>query len=1186
MYNRKKLQDVFANAYNREKWLKQLRDIFPANIRYTLSKIESETVRTFYHLGNLSTEDNKELGIFEVQVADNTQLSRNRVQLRNLVAREIQKSPMMEGALAVYYDKSTRWRFSYIAIESRLDQEGQYEETETASKRYTYLLGEGAQIRTAIDRFSELKASPTLKRLSEAFAVEALNKEFYKKLYKWYERAQSKVTFPNDEKADKDKHTVNSLIRLLTRLLFIWFIKEKELIDPDLFSEAKVKQLIDWEKSSSFYKAILQNLFFATLNREIKDRSFRTTTDGIANSNNYLVTNVYRYQKYFKSRSKDEIIDLFSKTPFLNGGLFECLDREATAEERAVYGKDKSVRKEQRAIRIDGFSDRNDNSLSVPNELFFCDSEGRIGLINLLSQYQFTVEENTPLDIEIALDPELLGKVFENLLASYNPETEQTARQASGSYYTPREIVSYMVDESLKSYLIQSVQPGDGNMKFFKERLDGLFHIADKGDRLDHTPEEKPLVHPSELGPFIEALSEVKIIDPAVGSGAFPMGILQRIVGLLSVLDSDNQKWKAQKIKELPSLQSIEQDLKIASNINNQQARRKAEKELEKRRQEIKDIFAKQNHNYARKLYLIENCIFGVDIQAIAIQIAKLRFFISLVIDQNPTDDKADNYGILALPNLETKFVSANSLIDLKSQLALRSKDVVDKEQQLHNIRRNYINAKTLKTKRQYRDKDEQLRTEIAELLKDGGWDDTDTKKIAYWIPYDQNATAKWFNPEWMFGIAKGFDIVIGNPPYVRLQGGLADQYQDCGYKTFTGRGDIYCLFYERGVTLLKQKGYLCYITSNKWMRADYGKKLRTYFLRDTNPKQLLDFAGFQVFENTAVDTNILLLQKSTPQKQLQATRFEEGFEPDFGIADYVKRNAGKMSLSTKDAWFIDSAVKIALKEKIERMGKPLKEWDISINYGIKTGCNKAFIIDNETKEALIAEEPKSAEIIKPVLRGRNIKRYQTNWAKLWLIDTHNGYSNVPAINIDEYPAVKKRLDQFYPKLEKRADQGVTPYNLRKCDHAEFSKEKIVYPETMRRPKNANKNFPRFSLDLYGEFIPDKTTFILTGDNIHYLVAILNSQIAKLLLPLYVNSRDSNGFLMQKIYIEKFPVPLISPENQATVEKIVGLVKQIISAKKDTQSVDTDLLEEQIDQFVYNLYRLTEEEIKIVETVK
>ena len=244
----------------------------------------------------------------------------------------------------------------------------------------------------------------------------------------------------------------------------------------------------------------------------------------------------------------------------------------------------------------------------------------------------------------------------------------------------------------------------------------------------------------------------------------------------------------------------------------------------------------------------------------------------------------------------------------------------------------------------------------------------------------------------------------------------------------------------------------------------------------------------------------------------------------------------------------------------------------------------------------MIAEDPKSNEIIKPVLCGRDIKRYQTNWAKLWLITT------LPSLhlNIDNYPAIKRHLLSYgREKLEqagKRLPDGSksrkkTPHAWFELQdtcayHAEFSKEKVVYPETMRRSKNSNNSFPRFSLDLCGEFIPDKTTFILIAENIHYLVAILNSQLAKLLLPLYVNSWDNNGFLMQKIYIEKFPVPLISPENRATAEKIVGLAKQIISAKRDTQSVDTALLEEQVDQFIYKLYGLTKEEIRIVEVAK
>ena len=395
MGNKQTLHALFTSAYDRGKWLAQLHTIFAGSIdEFSLSlSIDTDQARTFSHLGSLTTSDGKQLDIFEIQVDKGTRLARNRVQLRNLVAQQIQYA---DGALAVYYDESPHWRFSYIAVEYRLDDKGQQIKDETARKRYTYLLGEDAQVRTAVDRFAALKSVPTLEQLSKAFAVEALNKEFYEKLYQWYTHAQGSVTFPNDERVEDDKHITNSLIRLLTRLLFVWFLKEKELINPNLFDEEEVKQLIDWEKPSSFYKAILQNLFFATLNREIKKRSFRTTTNGKANSNNYLVTNIYRYQNLFLERNKNAILELFAQTPFLNGGLFECLDREAGEEEIAAYDEDKSIRKERHAIRIDGFSDRDDNKVHLPNKLFFDESEQQPGLINLLSQYQFTVEESSP----------------------------------------------------------------------------------------------------------------------------------------------------------------------------------------------------------------------------------------------------------------------------------------------------------------------------------------------------------------------------------------------------------------------------------------------------------------------------------------------------------------------------------------------------------------------------------------------------------------------------------------------------------------------------------------------------------------------------------------------------------------------------------------------------------------------
>ena len=513
--------------------------------------------------------------------------------------------------------------------------------------------------------------------MQKAFAVETLNKEFYIKLDSWYQRAKQEVVFPNDEHLDEQKHTATSLIRLLTRLLFVWFIKEKNLVNPDLFNNEELHQLIYWDKPSSYYKAILQNLFFATLNREITDRSFRTSSRG----NNYLVTNVYRYQSFFRDADKDNIISHFSKTPFLNGGLFECLDREAVEEEITQFKQDGHLRNERKAIRMDGFSDREDNAVHIPNSLFF--NEDETGLINLLGQYQFTVEESAPLDIEVALDPELMGLIFENLLADYNPETSENARKNSGSFYTPREIVSYMVDESLMAYLATEVPPEDGDLDFYRDRLNDMFIASSKTSSLEKE-DGTELIYEEEKPKLINAISRIKILDPAVGSGAFPMGILQRLVALLRILDPNNELWMQQQLNNLPELQSITRDFQIAESISNQRAREKAQEELNIREQEITKTFTEQDHFYTRKLYLIENCIFGVDIQPIAIQIAKLRFFISLVIEQDAKDD-AENYGIRALPNLETRFVVANSLLSIKNTMKYQNLALSDLEIQAKN---------------------------------------------------------------------------------------------------------------------------------------------------------------------------------------------------------------------------------------------------------------------------------------------------------------------------------------------------------------------------------------------------------------------------------------------------------------------------------------------------------------------
>ena len=449
--------------------------------------------------------------------------------------------------------------------------------------------------------------------------TEALNRRFYRDLEAWYEWASKTCKFPDNENKTQ-------VIRMITRLLFIWFLKEKDLVPSDIFDKAGAQTSLknfDLE-TSDYYQAVLQNLFFATLNTPIDKRAFsRRNNDDNRNANKY------RYEDLIEN--PDGFLEHLKQVPFVNGGLFDSLDSF----------------KGQRAggVRIDCFTDNpNDQrKLHVPTKLFF---EKENGIFEVFSRYKFTVEENTPVEQEVALDPELLGQVFENLLGVYNPESETAARKTTGSYYTPRQIVDYMVDEALIAYFLQKVKPYDNDEKYLEERLreDLLaYHQLGKTDEPnDH------LIHENEIESLIQAIDELEILDPAVGSGAFPMGILNKLVLILKKLDPENRHWKARQIaqaKKIPDPQSRE--VALAG---------------------IEEVFsaANQYNNYGRKLYLIQNCIYGVDIQPIAVTIAKLRFFISLVIEQESNDQQDVNYGIRPLPNLETKLVAANTLIGSK----------------------------------------------------------------------------------------------------------------------------------------------------------------------------------------------------------------------------------------------------------------------------------------------------------------------------------------------------------------------------------------------------------------------------------------------------------------------------------------------------------------------------------------
>ena len=489
--------------------------------------------------------------------------------------------------------------------------------------------------------------------------------------------------------------------------------------------------------------------------------------------------------------------------------------------------------------------------------------------------------------------------------------------------------------------------------------------------------------------------------------------------------------------------------------------------------------------------------------------------------------------------------------------------------------RERHFHATTRPQKLACKRADKKLRQALATELKHIGMPADDANKVAAWDPYDQNASADWFDPEWMFGIVEGFDVMIGNPPYIQLQkngGELSNLYKNTGYTTFARTGDIYQLFYEKGCQLLKlQHGLLAYITSNSWLKAKYGQALRCYFSEQHTPLRLLEM-GTDVFENAIVDTSILLLREGNSDKVSPAIVAVD--MDKLGTKDFPP-NAGLWGQTRPDGekpWSILSHTEQSIMDKIMVKGTPLKDWEVQINYGIKTGYNKAFIIDDTTKEALIAEDPSSADIIQPILRGRDIQRYQAEWAGLWLIDTHNGYGDIPAININRYPAIKAHLNRFYPQLKKRQDKGRTPYNLRNCTyHDDFTKGKLFWIELVEKG--------RFAFDdsgIYGE----ATSFMMTGECLKYLCAVLNAELVRWFLQQVAPTSGMGTLRWKKVYVETIPVPKISTVEQ---RPLIQLVDCILEVKAANPAADVSALENEIDQIVYLLYKLTPEEIAIVE---
>ena len=1078
-----KTEDDILDAF--DNYLRDFQGINSANNHLIYSNLDSLFSKPELHAIK-SLENGKRLGFISVKVNDHlSEKSGKKAQYDLAKALLKDNERYFDYGIFLFYDKKYNFRFSliYNVIQENKRQYNTF-------KRYTYFCDNQQSNKTFKDRISKLNYT-SLAEIVEAFSVEKVNEEFYREIATWFHKLvgakttktqyNTAFTLPSVDSKTNHKVYQDFAVRLIGRLVFVWFLKFKKdtqgkgLIPDALISSQAAQNYPD------YYHSILEKVFFEMLNKNIRSR---------------------------RDNALGACLEYSSQIPYLNGGLFEAITED-------YYEVD----------TFSGFS-KYQNTLNIDNSYF-------IDIFQILERYNFTIDENSSSDIEVSVDPEMLGRIFENLLGEINPATGDTARKATGSFYTPRAIVEYMVRKSIEEYLSQHTQ-------LDIDRINLLFI---EGEENDFSQQEKNKI--------IQALDKLKILDPACGSGAYPMGILQQIFSILSKIDPDNSLWLEIILAKLPN---------------------------ELLRNEIR---SNPSLDYIRKLGIIESSIFGVDIQESAVEISRLRFFLSLIVDQEIQENK-ENRGIEALPNLDFKFVSANTLISLNNhsrQGTLSDPEIEDLVFRLKALRSRFFNEHTEKEilKTQFVSIQKQLTQKYSKVLSN-----VMSKKLADWEPFEHKAS-DWFDPEWMFGVTEGFDIVIGNPPYIQLQKKelipeyMSKAYKAEGYLTFKSTGDIYSLFYEKGFDLLRKDGILCYITSNKWMRAGYGEPLRGYFADHTIPLQLIDFGGFKVFKSATVDTNIYLAKKGNSDTyHLKAVHFKNDFKIGDNLSDYINQNSTILTKLSKDTWFIGSKAEIALKEKIEKLGKPLKDWDVKINYGIKTGLNEAFIIDEETRTRLIKEDPKSEEIIKPILRGRDIKRYGYDFANIYLIATF------PALHldIDNYPAIKNFLLDFgKDRLEQIGKTLLDGSTSRKKTGnkwfetqdqigywKEFAKEKVVWT-----PVNSEYSFSVVDSDIYF----NNSLFMITGGIPRYFCAYFNSKLFRKYISYLLDSEDNYTY-GSKMIIEKSPIPEISHISQ----KIETLVDQILIFKKSYK--DTTDLEAQIDELVMDLYDLTPEERDIV----
>lgn len=1049
-------------------------------------------VQAYKRIGKYTDPEGDIMDILIVKVKSLSKLERTRTALRNFVVRHLKEFGDKSYALAAFYsdeDDGADWRLSFVKIdvETERTEQGKIKAREIANpaRRFSYLVGEYENAHTAQKQLLPLllndHSNPLILKEKDgdgsvegAFSIERVTDEFYEQYKELYLKLSENAAL-TETLEKKGIDPVRFVKKMLGQIVFLYFLQKKGWLGvpkeqkmgqgPKNFLRKKFDEIN--ESGGNFFNDFLRYLFYDALAKEHND-------EGI---------------KYYNKR-------LDCKIPFLNGGLFEA-----------------------------DYEDWDKVNLHLPNELFSNPNEKNkagdrvTGILDVFDRYNFTIREDAPLEKEVAVDPEMLGKVFENLL-------DVTDRKSKGAFYTPREIVHYMCQESLIHYCLNCDLGDEGINKIKKEDIEQFIRhghlvlehestVTGKGKETDSYKYKLPESIRNHAEILDQALADIKICDPAIGSGAFPVGLLHEIVTARQVLHS--------YLNQSPSINQ-------------------------------------ENHSsdtYAFKRHAIQESIYGVDIDPSAIDIARLRLWLSMIVDEEDYDT------IEALPNLDYKIVCGNSLIGMPEN-AMRDLKV---EEELEILKKQFFHETDENEKKELR---QQINNKIRQLL------DSVESFAGYNIDFDFKL---FFSEVWHE--KGGFDVVIGNPPYYQIQKLARSQIQKDlqaqQYETFSKTGDLYELFYEKGYKILKPNGSLIFVTSNKWMRAAYGKSTRQFFGSKTNPLRIIDFGNVQNFATATVDTNILHFEKSPNKKTTLGSRINNDFHPStHSIHDYISTRVTPFSFTGTDEWVIIAPELLKIKRRVEKLGIPLKDWGVRINYGIKTGLNEAFIVDGKTKDDLINEDPNCIELFRPMLRGRDIQKWVPEFKNLWLIGTFPSKK----IDIENYPAIRDHLLSFgIRRLAQTGEKWIDENGNRKSARKktsnkwfetqdqigywkDFEKPKIIYPELTA--------FRNFCLDKDGRFYTNNKNFILTGKSIEYLCCFLNSDLFNGLFQDNFPELQGGTREMRKVFMEKIPVKKVSSSEDQFFKNFINYL--IYTKKNNAHNLIHSFYQELNNAVMYELY--------------